>query len=363
MNEKEAQGQARTQGTSATQLSLASGNSKDNMREQHQQATQTAASTASKMKEFDKLRESLEYIKKKTSIQPKVGIVCGSGLGDLVNIIENQIAIPYTEIPHFPKSTVVGHSGELVLGKVDSLPIVCMRGRVHLYEGYEVYECIRPIRLMAMLGIEVLCVTNAAGNVNKNFKPGDFMIIKDHISFPSLAGENPLRGSHDSRFGDRFLTMSNAYDSELISELEDASSALGLDHCLRKGCYAMVVGPTYETIAEAKALKLLGADAIGMSTVHEIIAAHQFGVRCLGVSLLTNDILIDYDSMEDIVEHEHVVDMGTRRSKDFCRLIVQFLKSVSKEIKIEPPTNGVVETSPSVTNGNSKATLIVGSDE
>lgn len=283
--------------------------------------------------EYDKLVESLQYVKGIVSVVPKIGIVCGSGLGDLVNILEGPISIPYTKIPHFPKSTVIGHSGELVFGHKNNIPLVCMRGRVHLYEGYEVFECIRPIRLMAMLGIEILCVTNAAGNVNKSFKPGDFMIIKDHISFPSLAGENPLRGAHDQRFGDRFVTMSNAYDTELIHEIADAGVALGLEHCIRKGVYAMVVGPTYETIAEAKALKLLGADAIGMSTVHEIIAAHQMGVRCLGISLLTNDILTDYDSMEDIVEHEHVVDMGARRSKDFIKLILAFINSVRKEIK------------------------------
>jgi purine-nucleoside phosphorylase len=303
--------------------------------------------------EYDKLLESLKYVKSIVNIAPKIGIVCGSGLGELVNIIENPISIPYTKIPHFPKSTVVGHSGELVFGKKDGLPLVCMRGRVHLYEGYEVYECIRPIRLMAMLGIEILCVTNAAGNVNKNYKPGDFMVIKDHISFPSLAGENPLRGPHDPRFGDRFVTMSNAYDSELINELEDAAASLKLDRCLKKGIYAMVVGPTYETIAEARALRLLGADAIGMSTVHEIIAAHQMGVRCLGISLLTNDILTDYDSMEDIVEHEHVVDMGARRSQDFIALILAFIKSVRKEIKLElsstPPKTATTTTTPVTT--------------
>jgi len=284
--------------------------------------------------EYDKLLESLQYVKSIVSSAPKVGIICGSGLGDLVNILEKPISIPYSKIPHFPQSTVVGHSGELVFGEQNRLPLVCMRGRVHLYEGYDAIECIRPIRLMAMLGIEILCVTNAAGNVNKNFKPGDFMIIRDHISFPSLAGENPLRGPHDERFGDRFVTMSNAYDMELINEIEDASVEIGLDKHVRKGIYGMVVGPTYETIAEARALKLLGADTIGMSTVHEIIAAHQMGVRCLGISLITNDITTDYSSMEDIVEHEHVVDMGARRSKDFVRLILAFLKGVRREMKV-----------------------------
>lgn len=287
-----------------------------------------------KVTEYDKLRESMQYVKSITKVVPKLGIICGSGLGDLVNILDNPVSIPYAKIPHFPQSTVVGHSGELVFGERDRVPVVCMRGRVHLYEGYDVIECIRPVRLMAMLGIEVLCVTNAAGNVNKNFKPGDFMVIKDHISFPSLAGENPLRGLHDDRFGDRFVTMSNAYNSELINDFEEVSIKLGLDRCVKRGCYAMVVGPTYETVAEARALKMLGADAIGMSTVHEVIAAHQMGVRCLGISLLTNDIMTDYSSMEDIVEHEHVVEMGARKSKEFVMLILAFIKSVRREMKV-----------------------------
>lgn len=290
-----------------------------------------------KTTEYDKLVDSLKYVKSQVKVMPKIGIICGSGLGGLVDIIENPISIPYSQIPHFPQSTVVGHSGKLVFGEKDRMPLVCMQGRVHLYEGYEVHECIRPIRLMAMLGIEILCVTNAAGNVNKTYRPGDFMIIKDHISFPSLAGENPLRGPHDQRLGDRFVTMSNAYDSELVKEFQAVGNQLGLDKCIKTGVYAMVVGPTYETIAEARALRLLGADAIGMSTVHEIIAAHQMGVRCLGISLLTNDIMTDYEC-EEIVEHEHVVEMGAKKSQEFIKLILGFIKSVRKEIKLEPAT-------------------------
>lgn len=282
--------------------------------------------------EYDKLCESLQYVQNLVKSKPKIGIICGSGLGDLVNIIDNPISIPYARIPHFPKSTVVGHTGELVFGERDQVPVVCMRGRVHLYEGYDVHECIRPVRLMAMLGISILCVTNAAGNVNKDFRPGDFMIIKDHISFPSLAGENPLRGPHDKRLGERFVVMANAYDSQLIREFEKVSVELGLNQNVRKGVYAMVVGPTYETIAEAKALKLLGADAVGMSTVHEIIAAHQMGVRCLAVSLLTNDVITDYDSTEDITEHDNVVEMGTKRSGDFIKLILSFIRVFKDQI-------------------------------
>lgn len=285
--------------------------------------------------EYEKLRESLQYIKSITDLAPEIGIVCGSGLGDLVKIIDNQVQIPYSKIPHFPRSTVVGHQGELVFGKQNGVPLVCMRGRVHLYEGYENIECIRPIRLMAMLGIKIICVTNAAGNVNRNFKPGDFMIIKDHISLPSLCGDNPLRGPNDERFGERFPTMSNAYDVDLINDLRNVSVELGLEKCVKTGVYAMVGGPTYETIAEARLLKLIGADTIGMSTTHEVIAAHQMGVRCIGISLITNNIATDYNhSMKDIaVEHGHVVDMGAKRSKDFIKLVLGFINSVKKEIK------------------------------
>lgn len=283
--------------------------------------------------EYDKLQESLEYVKKKTNISPKIGIVCGSGLGDLCHIVEDPISIPYAQIPHFPRCTVDGHSGELVLGKKDSTPVVCMGGRAHLYEGYNVVECVRPIRLMAMLGIKILFLTNAAGNLNRNFKPGNFMVIKDHISFLNLSGENPLRGSHDPRFGDRFITMSNGYNLELIKEFEKASAQVGLDSSVKKGVYAMVVGPNYETIAEGKALKMLGADAMGMSTAHEVIAARQMGVKCFGISMLTNDITTDYDSNENVIEHEHVVDMGIKKSRELIQILSALINSVRLEMK------------------------------
>lgn len=283
--------------------------------------------------EYDKLCESLRYIKGHTDVIPKIGIICGSGLGNLVDLLEKTISIPYSKIPHFPQSTVAGHSGELVIGEHDRIPIICMRGRVHLYEGYDTTECIRPIRLMCMMGIEILCVTNAAGNMNRNNKPGDFMVIKDHISFPTLAGENPLRGPHDPRFGERFVTMSNAYDIDLIDDFINASVKTGLDHCVKTGVYAMVVGPTYETIAEARALKMLGADAMGMSTVNEIVAAHQMGVRCMAVSLLTNEILTDYNE-DFMVEHGSIVEMGAKRSEEFIQLIMTFIRSIRIQLKV-----------------------------
>lgn len=278
--------------------------------------------------EYDKLQESLQYVKSRIHISPKIGIICGSGLGDLCDIIENPISIPYTNIPHFPECTVVGHSGELVVGKRDDIPVVCMGGRAHLYEGYKVVECVRPIRLMALLGVKILLLTNAAGSLNKNFKPGDFMVIKDHISFPSLAGENPLRGLHDSRFGDQFITMSNGYNLNLINKFEEASVKVGLDPYVKKGVYTMVVGPNYETIAEARAFKMMGADAVGMSTSHEVIAAHQMGVKCLGISMLTNNIATEYGLEEDLIEHEQVVDMGARKTKELIKIFSALMDSI-----------------------------------
>lgn len=283
--------------------------------------------------EYDKLQESLQYVKSKTNISPKIGIICGSGLGGLCGMIENLISIPYATIPHFPKCTVVGHSGELVFGEKDGIPLVFMGGRVHLYEGYKVVECVRPLRLMALLGIKILFLTNAAGNLNKNSKPGDFMIIKDHISFPSLAGENPLRGLQDQRFGDQFITMSNGYDLSLIRKFEEASVEVGLDHYVKKGVYVMVVGPNYETIAEARAFKLMGADAVGMSTAHEVIAARQMKIRCLGISMLTNDIITDYGLVEEVIEHEQVVDMGTRKTKELIRIFSALIDSIRGDLR------------------------------
>lgn len=284
--------------------------------------------TGAELDEYDKLLEAAEFVKRRADISPRVGILCGSGLGDLVDIIERPVSrLLYSQIPHFPQSTVEGHPGELVLGFRGHIPVVCMRGRCHLYEGYQVLECIRPVRLMALLGVRLLCLTNAAGNLNSNSKPGDFMLITDHISFPTLAGENPLRGRHDSRFGERFLSMSNAYNRELMDLFELAGARLGLSRRIRRGIYAMAVGPSYETPSEGRAMRSLGADAVGMSTVHELIAAHQMSLKCLAVSLLTSDIALEDDSPEKLVGHESVVEASAQSSADLIKLLLKFISS------------------------------------
>lgn len=313
------------------------------------------------LNEREKLLQAVRYIIDDCKIReaPEVGIVCGSGLGKLADLLESPKSIPYASIPHFVASTVAGHSGELVFSEKEGIKLVCMRGRVHMYEGYNVVDCIRPIRAMALLGVKILVVTNAAGNVNKCFEPGDFMIIKDHISFPALSGENPLRGAHDKLLGKRFVTMSNAYDRQTLNILESVGQKMNFK--LRKGVYAMVSGPTYETIAEANLLKMLGADAVGMSTVHEVIVAHQMGVKCLGISLLTNNVSTDYEQVEEeIVEHEQVVDMGAQRADDFVKIIVGFLaasKSLLKSIEskhIQRQSQLKHQTTNGNSNSNSK---------
>lgn len=283
-----------------------------------------------KFSEYEKVREAYEAVKSVVGDrQPRIGLICGSGLDGLVKLLEDPVHVPYTEIPHIPKSTVQGHKGELVFGTCfgGSVSVVCMRGRVHLYEGYSATECVRLVRLLGMFGIKILCATNAAGNLNPDFKPGDFMIMRDHLSFPSLGSDNPLSGRHDERFGDRFVTMVNAYDTKLVRMLKDSGDRVGLGDMIRTGCYAVAMGPSYETVAEAIATRRLGADTIGMSTAHEVIAARQMGIKCAGICLITNNIMLDYDDVEnDSMDHEHVCEMGAKRSEDFVRFVHKFIE-------------------------------------
>lgn len=234
----------------------------------------------------------IKFIRGRTSMIPDIGIVCGSGLGHLTeNYVEKSLTLNYEDIPGFPEATVVGHTGELVFGTLASKSVVCMRGRFHPYEGYSPQKCVIGIRVMAALGVKMIIVTNAAGGVNPNFNIGDVMIINDQISFVGLGGNNPLNGPNFSHFGPRFPSMSNAFPKDLrdftrkvASELKDAPN-------LQEGCYIGVAGPSYETPSEISVLRLLGGETVGMSTVHEIVAANHSGLKVLGLSLVTNRCL------------------------------------------------------------------------
>ncbi len=232
---------------------------------------------------YENITESADYIRSMTSKKPEIGIVLGSGLGALVDIIEDKDIIPYTQIPHFPKSHVEGHAGNLVFGRIGEKSVVCMQGRFHYYEGFEMKEVTYPIYVMKQLGVKYLIVTNACGGINTSFVPGDLMIITDHINF---SARNSLIGVNDERLGPRFPDMTEAYNRELISKAEAAGRKLGIDY--KHGVYTFYPGPCFETAAEIKAFAVLGSDAVGMSTVPETIAANYLGMKVLGISCITN---------------------------------------------------------------------------
>lgn len=232
---------------------------------------------------WKKVQQTAEYLKDKTGFSPEIGIVLGSGLGNFAEDIQVKQTINYSDIPNFPVSTVQGHKGTLIFGTIDSKKVIAMQGRFHYYEGYSMQETTFPIRVMKYLGVETLIVSNASGGVNPDFKVGDIMVIKDHINgFP----DHPLRGKNEERFGPRFLNMNNAYTAELIEKAK--ATALKQNINLKEGVYYGLQGPTFETLAEYKMVRILGADCVGMSTVPEVIVARHMDMKCFGISIISD---------------------------------------------------------------------------
>lgn len=270
------------------------------------------------------LREQLDkaahYIRGKTTIKPQIAVILGSGLGALAAEIRADATIPYADIPSFPRSTVEGHAGQLIVGRLEGKAVVAMQGRVHFYEGYSLADIVFPVRVMRMLGAQVLIVSNAAGGINRQWHAGDLMIIADHINF---MGSNPLIGPNDSGVGPRFPDMSQAYDPEFIALAERAAVAEGMP--IRKGVYLGVHGPSYETPAELRMLGRWGADAVGMSTVPEVIAARHMGMRVLGISAIT-----DMATGEQVqkVTHDQVIAMAKQVEPKFIRLVKRILREM-----------------------------------
>jgi purine-nucleoside phosphorylase len=246
-----------------------------------------------------KIKEAADYIKNLISAVPQAGIVLGSGLGSFTSEINIEIEIPYADIPHFHESTVKGHSSKLIFGEVSGKKVVVMSGRFHYYEGYSASDVVFPIRVMKMLGIEQLLLSNAAGGTNPTFKVGDLMIITDHIS---QFHENPLIGSNIEELGTRFPDMSEAYKKTLIQKATNIAQAAGYD--IKKGVYIGVTGPTFETRAEYKMVHILGADAVGMSTVQEVIAAVHMGLPVFAISVITD---MGIREEENVITHEEVL--------------------------------------------------------
>lgn len=257
--------------------------------------------------------ETAEYIKARLDDIPETAIILGSGLGILADELENKKVIKYNEIPHFPVSTVAGHAGELIYGMLNYTPVLVMSGRFHYYEGYDINQVTYPVRVFAKLGIKNLIITNAAGGVNLNYVPGDLMIINDHINF---SGVSPLRGKNLDEFGPRFPDMSNVYDRDTIILVEQVCSELGIS--IQEGVYAYMQGPNYETPSEIKALRALGADAVGMSTVPEAIVARHSGLRVAAISCITN---MAAGILPNPLSHDEVKETAEFASRKFINVI------------------------------------------
>lgn len=259
-----------------------------------------------------------DYIRSRSDAKPRVGLILGSGLNPLAEAVESADAISYGEIPNFPKPSVEGHVGRLVLGQLQQQPVIVMQGRVHFYEGYPIQQVVFPVRVMQVLGIQFLIVTNAAGGLNPDFHPGDLMLITDHLNFMGMTGNNPLFGPNDPTLGPRFPDMSQAYDPELRQIARQVAGEEDLP--LREGVYAGLAGPSFETPAEIRFLRLIGADAVGMSTVPEVTVAHHGRIRVLGISGISN-VAIDMPKDGQEASHEEVLAAGQQMVPRLTSLI------------------------------------------
>ena len=264
---------------------------------------------------------AVSVVRRRTSLTPQVAIILGSGLGALAGEVRADAVVPYAEIPGFPRSTVEGHAGNLLVGRLEGRAVAVMQGRAHFYEGYSLADVVFPVRVMRALGAPVLLVSNAAGGINRLWSSGDLMIIADHINF---MGSNPLMGPNDPDLGPRFPDMSQAYEPELIALAERAALAEGIP--IRKGVYAGVHGPSYETPAELRMLRVWGADAVGMSTVPEVIAARHMAMRVLGITAIT-----DMATGEQVktVTHEDVIAAARELEPKFIRLVKRIVKEMT----------------------------------
>ena len=269
---------------------------------------------------YEKLKTAAEAIQKQISKTPKIGIILGSGLGAFVERIENKTIIPYDEIPFFGRTTVEGHEGRLISGELAGVPIVVMQGRYHCYEGLPMDEVVFPTRVLATLGIDALLLTNAAGGINLNYTPGDLICISDHIN---LMGKNPLVGPNMNEWGPRFPDMTHAYNLELQNILVQSAKKVGFE--MKKGVYAGVLGPTYETPAEIKMLRTIGADMVGMSTVPESIAANHFGIQVCGVSCITN-MAAGIENKK--LDHSEVKEQAIKVMETFSNLLGETIKTI-----------------------------------
>lgn len=269
-------------------------------------------------REYDRAVKAAEVIREKCG-EAEIGLILGSGLAETMSL-ENQTVIDYRDIPGFPCSTVPGHINEWVSGTIGGRRICMMKGRFHYYEGYEGADIMLPVRVMKLLGVKILIVTNASGGINLDYNPGDLVLITDHINF---AGNNPLTGPNEDRFGDRFPGMYHVYEPELGKVAHECACEHGIE--LKEGVYALMKGPSYETAAEIRMLRVLGADLVGMSTVPEVIAARHCGIQVLGISCVTN---MAAGILDQPLTHKEVLETGERVKEKFSKLVTSIIENI-----------------------------------
>jgi purine-nucleoside phosphorylase len=273
---------------------------------------------------FTRTEYASTFLLEQTSLRPKIGLVLGSGLGAFADELRDAVRVPYSQIPSFPRSTAIGHAGQMVIGKAGDVPVAVMQGRVHLYEGYSAEQVAFPVRVLGGIGVQALIVTNAAGGINTKYTQGALVVISDHIN---LQGQNPLVGLNDERFGPRFPDMTQAYWKPYREMALKAARKLG--KTVHEGVYAGLLGPSYETPAEIRYLRAIGADLVGMSTIPEVITARHMGMKVLGISCVTN---MAAGILDQPVDHQEVLDTAERVKGDFVGLLRAVIAEVAKDV-------------------------------
>jgi purine-nucleoside phosphorylase len=274
---------------------------------------------------FSRAEYAAGFLLEQSSLRPKIGLVLGSGLGAFADELSDAVSVPYTQIPSFPSSTAIGHAGQMVIGKAGDVPVAAMQGRVHLYEGYSAEQVAFPVRVLGRAGIRALIITNAAGGINTKYKQGALVVISDHIN---LQGQNPLVGPDDEHFGPRFPDMTQAYWKPYREMTLEAARKLG--KTVHEGVYAGLLGPSYETPAEIRYLRTIGADLVGMSTIAEVIAARHMGIKVLGISCVTN---MAAGILDQPVDHQEVLETAERVKDDFVGLLRAVIAGIAKDVE------------------------------
>jgi len=275
--------------------------------------------------DFSLADSAATFLLSKTPLRPKIALILGSGLGAFADELSDTARIPYEQIPSFPRSTAIGHAGQMVIGNAEGIPLAAMQGRVHLYEGYSPQQVAFPMRVFGRMGVRAVILTNAAGGINLEYKQGALVVVSDHIN---LQGQNPLAGPNDDRFGPRFPDMTHAYSKEYRTLVLTAAQALGKS--VHEGVYAALLGPSYETPAEIRYLRAIGADLVGMSTIPEVIAARQMGIKVLAISCVTN---MAAGILDKLISHEEVLETGRRVRGDFVALVRAVLPEIAKDVQ------------------------------